>query len=70
MGRKERDPQMTAEQFRNEKLYETAMSLVRSMRDRGLVTGEEYAEIDTKMLAKYRPVFGTLYAKPGLIKGA
>lgn len=51
---------MTDEQFRNEKLYQTTMHICRKMFRSGLISEEEYREIDTIFTRKYRPVFGTL----------
>ena len=51
---------MTEEQFRAEKLYQTTMNIARRMLSQGLISEEEYCQIDTIFLEKYRPVFGTL----------
>lgn len=51
---------MTDEQFRSEKLYQTTMHICRKMLRSGLISEEEYREIDTIFTRKYRPVFGTL----------
>lgn len=52
--------QMSKEQMRQEKLYQATMSMVRKMLAEGLITEEEYRQIDTIFLEKYRPLFGTL----------
>ena len=54
---------MTEEQFEREMLYQASMNLFKSMLENGLITEEQYAIIDTKMLEKYRPLLGTLYAE-------
>lgn len=54
--------QMTEEQFRAEKLYQTTMNMARRMLSQGLISEEEYCQIDTIFLEKYRPVFGTLFS--------
>jgi hypothetical protein len=54
---------MTEEQFEREKLYQASMNLFKSMLEKGLITEEQYAIIDTKMLEKYRPLLGTLFAE-------
>lgn len=54
---------MTEEQFECEKLYQASMNLFKSMLEKGLITEEQYAIIDTKMLEKYRPLLGTLFAE-------
>ena len=52
--------QMTAEEFDRERCYQTVMHFVRMMLDQGLISEEEYCQIDTKNRAKFRPVTGTL----------
>ena len=52
---------MTPEQFERERRYQTVMSIARRMLDAGIYTLEEYRVIDTKMRAKYRPLFSDLY---------
>lgn len=54
--------EMSEDQFRNEKLYQTTMSLVRSMLEKGMISEEEYLEFDTMMQEKYQPIFGTLFS--------
>lgn len=51
---------MTDERFRSEKLYQTTMHVCRKMLRDGLISEEEYREIDTIFTRKYRPVFGAL----------
>ena len=52
-----------AEQMRQEKLYQVTMSMVRKMLAEGLITEEEYRQIDTMFLEKYHPLFGTLFSE-------
>lgn len=52
---------MTEEQFEREKLYQASMNLFKIMLEKGLITEEQYAIIDTKMREKYQPIFGTLF---------
>ena len=40
-----------------------AISMAKSMLEKGLITEEEYAEIDTILLEKYRPYLGTLLSE-------
>lgn len=54
---------MSKEQMRQEKLYQVTMSMVRRMLAEGLITEEEYRQIDTMFLEKYRPLFGTLFSE-------
>ena len=53
---------MNEDQFEREKLYQATMNMFRSMLKKGLITEEQYAIIDTKMLQKYQPLLGTLFA--------
>ena len=57
---------MSEEMFNAEKIYRATMTIAKSMLKKGLITAEEYAIIDNKMLEKYRPVFGTLSARTSL----
>lgn len=61
---------MSKEEFRNEKLYQTTMHLVRKMVGEGIISEEEYRQIDTIFLEKYKPVFGTLFSDISLTSGA
>lgn len=54
---------MSKEQMRQEKLYQVTMSMVRKMLAEGLITEEEYRQIDTMFLEKYHPLFGTLFSE-------
>lgn len=61
---------MSKEDFRNEKLYQTTMHLARKMLEEGIISEEEYRQIDTIFLEKYKPVFGTLFSDISLTSGA
>ncbi|MBD5536263.1 MAG: hypothetical protein HDQ99_11510 [Lachnospiraceae bacterium] len=61
---------MSKEEFRNEKLYQTTMHLARKMLEEGIISKEEYRQIDTIFLEKYKPVFGTLFSDISLTSGA
>lgn len=52
------------------KYYQTTMHLARKMLDEGIITEEEYRQIDTIFLEKYKPVFGTLLSDISLTSGA
>ena len=54
---------MSKEKMRQEKLYQVTMSMVRKMLAEGLITEEEYRQIDTMFLEKYHPLFGTLFSE-------
>lgn len=47
----------------NETTYLVTMKLFQKMLKSGLITGEEYAEIDTKMREKYQPKIGVLFSE-------
>lgn len=47
--------------------YESSMNMFRKWLETGLITEDEYAIIDTKMQAKYRPRFGSLFSDPSLL---
>lgn len=51
---------MDKEQFRAERLYLMSISVAKSMLRQGVISKEEFAEIDTILLKKYRPTLGTL----------
>lgn len=61
---------MTEEQFRAEKLYQTTMNVAGRMLSQGLISEEEYCQIDTIFLEKYRLVFGTLFSAMSLTSRA
>ena len=54
---------MSNEDFHNDMLYHVAISMAKSMLEKGLITEEEYAEIDTILLKKYQPYLGTLLSE-------
>ena len=58
---------MTKEQFEAEKAYQVSIHLAKTLRQKGLLTDEEYAIIDTKLQEKYRPLFGTLLSENCLL---
>lgn len=54
---------MTSEQMRDDMRYQAALSVAKGMLEKGLITEEEYAEIDTRLLEKYRPYLGSLLSE-------
>ena len=54
---------MTADQLRDDMRYQAALSVAKGMLEKGLITREEYAEMDTRLLAKYRPYLGSLLSE-------
>ena len=53
---------MTKEQFEREKNYRISIYIAKSMLKQGLITKQEYKEIDTKLTKKYNPILGSLSA--------
>ena len=51
---------MTQKQIRDENLYQPPLSVAKTMLEKGIITPEEYAEIDTILLQMYRPYLGSL----------
>ena len=51
---------MTTEEYRNDMLYHAALSIGKSMLEKGLISEEEYAEMDTGLRQKYQPYMGIL----------
>ena len=58
---------MDKEQFRVERLYQISLSIAKSMLEKGAISEEEYTQIDTILLEKYRPILGTLLSGNPLI---
>ena len=54
---------MTPEQMRDDMRYQAALSVAKGMLEKGLITEEEYAKIDTRLLEKYRPYLGSLLSE-------
>ena len=54
---------LTKPQFENEKNYEITMSIIRTLRKQGIVSEDEYKQIDTIFLRKYEPILGNLYSE-------
>lgn len=53
---------MTKHDFKSEKLYQTTMSIAKKLLLDGIISADEYRQIDTIFLDKYKPVFGTLFS--------
>ena len=54
---------MSEKEFSAEMNYLTAMSIVKNLREQGLLTAEEYAVIDTKLRADFSPSLATLLSE-------
>ena len=57
---------MSEEDFRQEKLYQATMHILRSMRSEGLINGGEYKQAEQLMVEKYHPVLGELFSSLSL----
>ena len=53
---------MSKEEFRNERLYQTTMHIVRQILEQGIITEDEYHEAEAIFLKKYQPVFGKIFS--------
>ncbi len=58
---------MSEEQFRAELRYRMSLSVAKVMLKEGVISKEEYQQIDTILLEKHRPTLGTLLAGKPLI---
>ncbi len=55
------------EEFRAERLYLMSLSVAKAMLRESVISEKEFAEIDTILLQKYRPILGTLLSGKPLI---
>ena len=51
---------MTHEQFEREKNYRVSLVIAKTMLTKRLITEQDYSKIDTMLIAKYKPVLGSL----------
>ncbi len=51
---------MSGADFRREAEYESRMAVARTMLRKGIITKEEYGQINTIFLARFRPLLGSL----------
>lgn len=58
---------MNEQEFRNERLYNATMIQVKKLLQMGLISEQNYWQINTKMKAKYRPVSDGLISENELI---
>ena len=59
---------MTNEQMEKENLYQATMSIAKNLLDKGVISEEEYAQIDTNFRNKYGISLSTLFTDIHLIK--
>lgn len=55
--------QMRKEQYRADMLYQVSLSVAKTMREQGLITADEYDEMDAMLLEKYQPYLGRLLSE-------
>lgn len=58
---------VTSEELRNEKMYQTTMTIAKNLLKQGVICPEEYGQIDTIMTEKYNPSLGSLLCRIDLI---
>ena len=58
---------VTSEELRNEKMYQTTMTIAKNLLKQGVICPEENAQIDTIMTEKNNPSLGSLLCRIDLI---
>lgn len=58
---------MSVDQFRREKMYQATMLMAKKFHEQGIISTDEYLEIDTIFRKKYAPSLGTLFTEINLI---
>lgn len=51
---------MSHEQFDGEKNYRVSLTIAKAMLSKKIITDKEYSIIDTMLIAKYKPIIGSL----------
>lgn len=54
---------MENSRFRDELLFQTSMNMAKTMLESGMITEQEYKEIQRKFTEKYNPLLGTLLSE-------
>ena len=57
------DSEVKKMDIQKEAMYQVTMGIVKKMFHANLISEDEYRQIDTMFLAKYRPLFGTLFSE-------
>ena len=52
---------MTDKQFSNERAYMTCLSILHDLRDKGLMTDDEYRDALAILREKFHPIVGSLF---------
>ena len=55
------DSEVSSVNFQNEMMYQATMSIARKMLRDGLISEDEYRQIDTMFIEKYQPQLGVLF---------
>ena len=58
---------VTKEQYEQEKKYLVTMNMAKKLLEKGVISDEEYRQIDTKFQQKYGVTFSTLFTTIDLI---
>ena len=53
---------MSKKEFQALTYYQATMSIAAQMLDKGIISNEQYDDFEQKMLAKYRPIYGSLFS--------
>ena len=56
---------MTQEQFNAEKSYLISLSIIKTLRSKGIITDKEFNVADKALLERYRPVVGSFIRSCG-----
>jgi len=51
---------MNSEQFKRERQYQSTIAIVKTMLKNSFINEDEFCQIDTMLLEKYRPLLGGL----------
>ena len=52
---------LTPEECKRERLYQGTMGYAKMMLDKGIMKKKDYLAFETKMRAKYKPIFGAIF---------
>ncbi len=54
---------MSNEEIRSDMRYQVSLSIAKTMLCKGIITADEYAEVDAMLIEKYKPYIGKLMSK-------
>ncbi len=58
---------MTNEELRSEKMYQATMCMIKKLLQEGVITEDEYEELEDMFDQKYKPVLGKLFTATYLL---